>query len=270
LAAALRKQPFLVSAMVRVAILGNMGIQTFWEGWIADRWSDQQLEEFQKLLEPVDLVSDVATSWYGGELAGMDTYVEQYIHRMDKLFSLGSGNDWKGAGFGWIARLAPAGWHYQNLVVHNRIMLELGKVFDTAHSRVVPEQMERGAKLLDQTVNSHSPYKYLAAIGIPNVLKATENMSRNQNALHQARLVCALERYRRVQGQYPEKLEALVPRYIRQVPPDVLAGVSLRYQRTDDGRFLLYSLGWNRKDDGGTPNASIEKGDWVWPYPPRN
>ena len=31
------------------------------------------------------------------------------------------------------------------------------------------------------------------------------------------------------------------------------------YRRLDDGRFLLYSVGWDEVDNGGTTN------DWVWP-----
>jgi len=57
----------------------------------------------------------------------------------------------------------------------------------------------------------------------------------------------------------------------------------LKYQRNGDGRFLLYSVGWNEKDDGGqvvrhggstsggegsTRGVDITKGDWVWPQYP--
>jgi len=40
----------------------------------------------------------------------------------------------------------------------------------------------------------------------------------------------------------------------------------LHYHRTENGKFLLYSIGWNETDDGGTPGtlADVKKGDWVW------
>jgi hypothetical protein len=47
----------------------------------------------------------------------------------------------------------------------------------------------------------------------------------------------------------------------------------LHYRRSEDGKFVLYSVGWDEKDDGGkiffTKSGSIdrEKGDWVWQYP---
>ena len=89
--------------------------------------------------------------------------------------------------------------------------------------------------------------------------------------MHQAVLACALERYRLAHGQLPEKLEALVPELLAQVPHDVIDGQPLRYRRTGEG-FVLYSVGWNEVDDGGQiawtndkpPRQDLERGDWVW------
>ena len=62
---------------------------------------------------------------------------------------------------------------------------------------------------------------------------------------------CALERHRLASGQFPESLADLAPRFLKQVPHDVITGQSLRYERTADGQFLLYSVGWNEGDDSG-------------------
>ena len=89
-----------------------------------------------------------------------------------------------------------------------------------------------------------------------------------------ARVACALERYRLTHGQYPEALDALAPQFIEEIPHDLINGQPLHYRRTDDGKFVLYSIGWNEKDDGGvvifrSNNGSVdmEQGDWVWRYP---
>ena len=52
------------------------------------------------------------------------------------------------------------------------------------------------------------------------------------------------------------------------------AGQPLRYRRIDDHKFALYSVGLDRKDDGGTMPAKDDatsgawilgtEGDWVW------
>jgi hypothetical protein len=89
-------------------------------------------------------------------------------------------------------------------------------------------------------------------------------------------IACALERHRLATGGYPETLAALSPRYLGDLPHDLIDGQPLRYQLTDDGDFLLYSVGWNETDDQGTPaflasgrSTEIKDGDWIWRYPAR-
>jgi type II secretory pathway pseudopilin PulG len=85
----------------------------------------------------------------------------------------------------------------------------------------------------------------------------------------QAALACALDRYRLANGQFPETLDALTPRFISRAPNDVITGQRYKYRRTDDGQFILYSVGWNEKDDGGVPGETLfdqTQGDWVWSY----
>ncbi len=88
---------------------------------------------------------------------------------------------------------------------------------------------------------------------------------------------CALERHRLARGSYPESLAALAPEF-GPLPPDPMSGQPFHYERTADGRFRLWSIGWNGKDDGGTValtgtpasksrNINFEQGDWVWPVP---
>ena len=50
----------------------------------------------------------------------------------------------------------------------------------------------------------------------------------------------------------------------------MLTGEPYKYRRTEDGRFVLYSVGWDEKDDGGVPGKTLfdeKQGDWVWEYP---
>ena len=85
-------------------------------------------------------------------------------------------------------------------------------------------------------------------------------------------MAIALERFRFAQGEYPETLDALPPRYIEKVPQDIINGEPLHYRRSFDAKFLLYSVGWNETDDNeqvvSSKNGVIDnsKGDWVWKY----
>ena len=63
----------------------------------------------------------------------------------------------------------------------------------------------------------------------------------------------------------------LVPQMMEQLPQDVMNGQPLHYQPAPDGRFVLYSVGWNQTDDGGkvvlkkSGDVDFHQGDWVWP-----
>lgn len=92
-------------------------------------------------------------------------------------------------------------------------------------------------------------------------------------------LACALERHYLDHGSYPQSLEALVPDYLTAIPKDVMDGQPIRCRPTPNGRYMLWSIAFDRRDDGGTVNVPAGKqappltktnyvGDWTWKYPP--
>jgi Tfp pilus assembly protein PilE len=110
---------------------------------------------------------------------------------------------------------------------------------------------------------------------LPGYAHLGEKAAFAQSKVDMAMVACALERYRLAQGQYPDTLIALVPRFAAALPHDIINGQPLKYRRTENGRFTLYSVGWNEKDDGGVavatktnpPRQDQLQGDWVWQYP---
>jgi len=81
----------------------------------------------------------------------------------------------------------------------------------------------------------------------------------------------ALHRFKAIKNVWPARLEALVPDYLAALPLDPYSSKPLVYRPSEDGaEFVLYSVGENRKDDGGrrdeTMTARAETGDLVfWP-----
>jgi hypothetical protein len=65
-------------------------------------------------------------------------------------------------------------------------------------------------------------------------------------------LALALHAYRLEQGSYPPKLDTLVPRYLTQLPEDPFGQGTFLYKRTNS-KYLLYSVGPDKTDDGGRP-----------------
>ena len=110
---------------------------------------------------------------------------------------------------------------------------------------------------------------------MPATTEARTEFAFGQTRVNEAIVACALERYRQAQGQFPESLEPLSPRFLPNMTHDLITGAPLLYRRTPDGQFILYSVGWNEKDDGGVEvvshprsyEAELMEGDWVWRYP---
>jgi len=118
------------------------------------------------------------------------------------------------------------------------------------------------------------PYSLFAGVLMPAVARCAQRFARAQSGVDLALIACALERHRLVTGRYPDTLDALTPEFLAKVPPDLITGQPLKYRLTEDGRFLLYSVGWNERDDNGTVGLALRKqasdprkGDWVWRYP---
>jgi hypothetical protein len=136
-----------------------------------------------------------------------------------------------------------------------RIMLPLAdEVFDPAAHRVHPE------KLKDVPENAG----FLA--GMANAIK---KFSYAQVQIDEARVACRLERYWLVHHAYPATLDELVPAFGADLPQDITTGEPYHYRREGDS-YLLYSVGWDQKDDGGNPSTYFgsESPDWVWPNHP--
>ena len=117
--------------------------------------------------------------------------------------------------------------------------------------------------LIEKSFSKITAEKYLAAIVVPNYLHLIKLVARNQTYVSEALIVCARERYRRANGEYPATVARLAPGFLENLPQDVITGETLKYRLTANGQFLLYSVGWNQRDDNG--NAEKDKGDWVWP-----
>lgn len=67
----------------------------------------------------------------------------------------------------------------------------------------------------------------------------------------------AVERFRRSHtGAPPASLPDLVPGYLTSVPNDPFNGRPLSYRR-DGAAYVIYSVGANRRDDGGDVGAKV-------------
>ena len=169
--------------------------------------------------------------------------------------------------------LVPNSVFYQNeLVIARAHQLWFLPIVDVRKHSISPENALLAATNLDKEFMHWSPNNLLARMLLPALGSVAKKYAYAQSSVDMARVACALERYRLAQGEYPETLDALAPRFIETVPHDVIGGRPLKYHRMDNGKFALYSVGWNKTDDGRavvfrTPSRltiDLDKGDWVW------
>jgi hypothetical protein len=100
----------------------------------------------------------------------------------------------------------------------------------------------------------------------PALGRAAELDARVHAHLDLAGTALAIERYRLATSKVPERLEELVPQYLKEVPIDPFDGQPIRYRRTDPG-YRLYSIGEDGQDNGGKEKAEVSRGDpYDWPF----
>jgi hypothetical protein len=262
LAESIKTEPLLISQLVRIAIV-QITADSVWEGLSARRWNDQQVAQLQSAFSSIQLLHDFHFAMCGERAFGNDVF--EKMRAGHKLPSEDIG----------LPRYAPSGLLYHNQLVINRIHEKYSfNMVDGEKRRVYVDRAHLSED--PPELRTRHPYHILARILFPALAKACGRFALAQSTVDQTALACALERYRLAHGEYPETLKVLTPQFVREVPHDVITGEALRYSRIDKDKFVLYSVGWNEKDDAGVPapragGATAKTGDWVWtPAPPRD
>jgi len=268
----LRNSPFLISHLVRIAIVA-ISLQPIWEGLAEHKWSDEQLVALDAELAKQDFLADYEFSMRGERAFAIATFENQ--RRTREMISYTDA--------GIVTNkltLMPSAYFYQNELAIARMQQQwILPLVDTNTRVISPAAWQRITDVVQAERKHYSPYKVQALRLFPAIGKTARSIATMQASIDLARVACALERYRLAHGEYPETLDALAPQFIEKLPHDIINGQPLHYRRTGDGKFVLYSVGWNEKDDGGTvvfrkdsfreysSAVDTDSGDWVWQYP---
>lgn len=285
LADAIRTEPFIITHLVRIAIL-QIALQPVWEGLAEHRWSDAQLAALDAELAKVDFLADyefTVRSEPAFHIRLID-YLEQKRSRYQEFVSLFSNNNQRDNEVlnnfpaMVIFYLAPKGWFYQNKIALVQVRQKWdAPMVDDAQQTVSPKMVLAGEAAHSKM--QPTPFNFFARLeGFLN--DYAQKVARGQTAVNLARVAVTLERYRLAHGEFPEALDTLVPQFIEKIPHDIIGDQPLHYRRMDEGQFVLYSVGWNETDDGGvvafktkspadepSSDVDISQGDWVWRYP---
>ncbi len=255
-----------------------IGNGILYDGLAQHEWNDAQLAELDQTLKPINFLADFQFAMRC-EVAQSTVNVEFFEHasraQMHKIF----GDAMAESGLAIAFRNPwPSGWWDGNKSrMATRLFLSLANVDPQSHL-VFP----KGADDLQLQIEkakagwvTYAPWNILADMVSGPITKALQKYAEAQVWVDEARIACALERYRLAHGVYPGSLDALAPACIDELPHDIMNGQPYHYQLRSDGTYLLYSVGWNQTDDGGkvvykkdAPRIiDYNEGDWVWPTP---
>ena len=278
LADSIRTEPFWVSHLVQLDIL-KLSFQPVWEELAAHQWSEAQLVELDGIMTRQDPLQDYLTT-ERGEMAWRDDlirYFQRHPGYMVSLFfendeSLPTNIDLQNI---LLGHMIPIGWFDQNRLYCASYAANFClPAADVQKHVFIPAFIYQALNSESNLCKHLTPKRMIAPQLLTETDRDADKFSFAQSSADMARVAIALERYRLAEGVYPDTLAALSPRYLNPVPNDVIGGKPLHYSGTGDGRFLLYSIGWNEKDDGGViarfdehSRQRTNAGDWVWCYP---
>jgi hypothetical protein len=265
----IRSEPFLLSQQERVSMLETTA-QPIWEGLVKHRWQDAQLAELERRLATFDFVADFRSATRS-EIASQ-VAVTEYLRRHPREVFTGGNDGFDRICSTLLAHCLPSGWFYRNELCASKILLEEYLPAGDARAQTISPALLRKA---DASVRHtpFTPFTIVAKSLIPSLMIEASRFAYAQAIVNLSRTSCALERYRLAHGNYPATLDMLAPQCIAAVPHDPIGGQPLHYQTTDRDHFLLYSIGWNERDDGGTVSITAhggvdpDAGDWVWRSP---
>jgi hypothetical protein len=251
----------MVSMMLNTAVLAAY-VDGIADGLRRGAWTDEQLLTLEKNLCRVNLAPLLAKS-LRFERAIFVCNIESMITNppsADAAKKLSTASKF------------PCGWLCQNYVNHSILMQRLIDSVDRQNNCILPTKVDAVKDTFLKDYRRFSPYKFLVSVGMPDFTRAIKTATQQQTLLNQARIACALERFRLRNKRYPNSLAALAPEFMDKLPHDIIGGQPLKYSLASNGKFSLYSVGWNQTDDHGStailPNSNgtpeWSKQDWVW------
>lgn len=219
-----------------------------WQALQTNGWPDAQLARLQAEWEPVDFFTGLPdTAAYGRASEAAFFQRERLMPRPAAPF---------GEFMAWALRFPVMVWEMQNEEWRHEQYLQHGSYVDEAamlhHYRDAEVELRRAVSAPTWSEMGRMP-RVLRPYPI-NAQTIKDLLGHAAVAEAQRRIIIAalaLERYRARHGTYPQSLSGLVPEFLRKPPTDFMDGQPLRYRLSEDGHFIIYSVGLDCADNGG-------------------
>ena len=124
-----------------------------------------------------------------------------------------------------------------------------------------PKGLEAASQWADLNEATTKGYQE-SGVMLQSFASSLEKAAECAGRLRVTQAALAMERYRLAhKNALPASLDELAPRFIDLIPDDPFDGQPLRYTKASPKGFLIYSIGNDRKDDGGTPQPTSARTD---------
>ncbi len=261
-----RAAPILIAHLVRISLV-VMGLGVVSDGIERGAWDDGKLQRIGRELGGIDLNADLQQS-----LRGERVIVNQVLERVRKegfgVLTETYPDESMGAALGWFDYLPRGLVLNDTAYIAGLYQVIIEAMDDPQRAPGVIEAVDLGVEEVRANPFKRmiTPLSTLAGESIAGAARRTLYF---QSQVEMAVVACAIERFRLPEGRVPEELLELVPDFLAEEPVDLMAGEALRYRAEERGDFSLYSVGWDRDDDGGSSErpsrrAFLQSADWLW------
>lgn len=282
MAQACEQEPLLISFLVGLSV-ETLALEPLWQGLRDHAFTPEDLQRLQTAFALPDQTTHAMLQAMRGEMAAgynaLDLLQQTASGRraMDDMLSgalSASGRSTSRA----LLRLVPGGLfdHWKSVLVEldmQQLIMPLKK--DGLHAALTASEQIMQSLKQRSNVLRHPDY-LVARLLLPSVTQVSCNALLMDARRRQALTALALERFFAKNTRYPAALTELVPDYLPAIPADPCDAQPLRYRTTPAGRYTLWSVAFDGKDDSGkvTPESKTSPkltkreylGDWTWTY----
>ncbi|MGY8673880.1 MAG: hypothetical protein ACKVHO_14990, partial [Verrucomicrobiia bacterium] len=252
------QEPLLINWLVRLAAL-EITHHGLWEGLRSRRWEESQIKNTQDELARMDLFDHLRIC-----LRTERTLFGEQMKQLAKSRRIEAWDSFNGD----FDRFAPSGWFYSSAIEMGLSVDELDK---SCAARASFPDLNSSSTRTSLWKQKPTGRNYLARTMWLGMHSVWAKLCRAQTTANMAMTACALERYFLQHSSYPAKLDELVPGFLPSVPIDHADGNALRYRRSQDGRYRIYSIGIDGIDENGKLLSPQNLGkEWVWCYAQEN
>jgi hypothetical protein len=265
LSEAIRSEPGLLASIIGAWSLEHVA-SAISDGLFTGQWTDSDLHAFEQQLasfSPIDdfafgLNSERAFANVEYERIAQRGYVSPFPNQKDAPMMKVK------------LALYPSGWVRQNMVKTNEYFdffieqLEAAKV--GGHPEISPKQWNEAwsKRNLGKSMLARAYWAFTSSLVY--LMSGNEiSYTSAHSHLAQTRLACALERYHRSKGGYPEKLESLVPEFLPFIPQPLVADLRIHYAPEKNGYVLWETVTMSQSEAGAdVSDHSLGAASWVW------